>query len=986
MTTREMLASAQPPSAPFRGVLSFRLIDRPIFTGRQQECEKLYQLVRVFRGVLLHGDSGAGKSSLVNAGLIPAVIEAGFEVERLRVQPLEGAELVIERIPLTEAADSEALPSVFTRDRSQAGVRRTASLDDLMAALTEYHSSANAPWRLVIFDQFEELVTQFEDAQTDKSAYDAAKKVQHQIVQTICRLLVDRQWSIKLLLVFREDYFGRLAELFPAFPQLKDQSLRLTSPSVDSLKDITQKPFEAVRFSHQLSAAAQAHVIAGFTALSKNGFVNLTEVQIACASLWDNPGLEEEFLSKPDPRTAVEWIFEGYVPRTLEKLPARLQDAAIAALCRLITPATATSSGTRNIVSEVNLTTVLQQEDGHDLPVIQDALAALCEDARLVFLQTRGNTPFYEIVSEFLVRGIAARRPGVEQAREQRRALQLQAEVDRQTAELTTKTTELEAKNKTLDEQNGRLRTRTYGVVAALMAAVALAGLAYHKSDQAERSRLVAVAEAAMAAQERDIAKREKDNADAERKLQVEQLLAQRDREQQQRQQLQATLKQTETRLLAAAVNKAEVTRAFTQAIQEIKDPLISRLAGATADVTIAEYSPDGRFIALGAADKKIRVWNRLGGTMLAQAVASASTGGVTTLAFSPDATILLAGSSGSTLRLFDPRQPDLDAGKEIKVHSDSITHVEFSPDGKFSVSCGGDGTVALLDWSNYPKIIPSKSLSNWRHEKAVTFATFSADGSRVVTSADDSETKVFATSGSYGLVPVTYGGSSLNPLDVDPGAALHTPVRKMRFSPKDRDLVVGGAGNRKVIWWDLKGKRIALFRDDKKSGLFFHEGAVLDVAFRPTGTHAATIATDGLCLIWDAYEAKTIVSVPTEIQGRLFGVAWQKDDLLALVGEDGWLELWDMQNPSAPEQVFATQAHAGVARGVRFDPLGRQVLTWSGYQDGYTNASLPYLPDAKGKAAALKFTGKDRPSDNTAAIWDIESARARGWTKHPAP
>jgi WD40 repeat protein len=974
MTSSQRLTQRiEKPTKPYRGVLPFRFVDRPIFTGRAEETRAVFQLVCVYRGVLLYGDSGSGKSSLVNAGVIPDLIQEGFAVERLRVQPVLGEEIVIERIALSESRESDALPSMFTQEeRSHAHLRRTASVEDLMHALEEHHSAAmsGGEVRVLIFDQFEELVTQFEDAQADRAAYDHARKVQGRVVDVLHRLLAAPRLGVKVLMVFRDDYFGRLAELFPAFPQIKEQSLRLTSPSVESLRDIIQKPFEAVSFTHQLSEKAQAHLIAGFKALSKNGLVNLTEVQIACASLWDNPRLEEDFLAKPEPRTAVEWIFEGYGPRTIEKLPEDLRNAAVAALCRLITPATVSSSGTRNIVSEINLTTGLQNEDGYAPEVIEKTLTALCDDARLVFRHTRGTTPFYEIVSEFLVRGIAAKRSGVEKAREQRRALQLQAEVDRQTAELTAK--------------NSRLRTRTYGVVAALVASLVLAGVAYYKSEQAEISRNYAEAKALLAEEERDNARRERENADAERKQQIEQLLAQRDREQQQ---LQSRLKETETKLLATAVvNEDEVKRVFDQAIKEIKDPLVSRLTGAMADVTIAEYSPDGRFIAVGAADKKIRLWNRLGEKSLAETIASSSTGGVTTLAFSPDSSMLLSGSSGSTLRLFDPRQSDLGAGKEIKLHSDTITHVEFSPNGKFSVSSSADGSVALLDWSMYPKVIPLKSLANWQHEKAVTFATFSADGSRVVTSADDSETKVFETSGRFGLVPASYGGSPINPLDVDPGAASHTPVRKMRFSPVDRDFVVGGAGNRKVVWLSLKGDRIALFRDDGKSGPFFHEGAVLDVAFRPNGTHVASVATDGLCLIWDAATAKTIASVPTEIQGRLFGVEWQKDDLLALVGEDGWLELWDMKMPATPRQVFAMPAHKGVARGVRFDPLGRQVLTWSGYQDGYTNESLPYLPDAKGKAASLKFAGKDRPADNTAAIWDIESARSRGWAAHPAP
>ena len=69
-------------------------------------------LVSVYRGVLLYGDSGSGKSSLVNAGLIPEAMRLGFAPERLRMQPRASEELVIERI-LRADDEEELLPSVL---------------------------------------------------------------------------------------------------------------------------------------------------------------------------------------------------------------------------------------------------------------------------------------------------------------------------------------------------------------------------------------------------------------------------------------------------------------------------------------------------------------------------------------------------------------------------------------------------------------------------------------------------------------------------------------------------------------------------------------------------------------------------------------------------------------------------------------------------------------------------------------------------------
>src|SRR5258708_39582611 len=91
--------SATPlPEAPYRGIEEFRFVDREIFFARQSDVLKLVRAVVIYRGVLLFGASGTGKSSLINAGLIPAILGEGYCPERIRLQPRPGQELIVERI------------------------------------------------------------------------------------------------------------------------------------------------------------------------------------------------------------------------------------------------------------------------------------------------------------------------------------------------------------------------------------------------------------------------------------------------------------------------------------------------------------------------------------------------------------------------------------------------------------------------------------------------------------------------------------------------------------------------------------------------------------------------------------------------------------------------------------------------------------------------------------------------------------------------
>jgi predicted GTPase len=64
---------------PFPGPRPFAESDSLLFFGRDRELSDLVALLFAHRAVLLHAPSGAGKSSLVNAGLIPRARRRGFE-------------------------------------------------------------------------------------------------------------------------------------------------------------------------------------------------------------------------------------------------------------------------------------------------------------------------------------------------------------------------------------------------------------------------------------------------------------------------------------------------------------------------------------------------------------------------------------------------------------------------------------------------------------------------------------------------------------------------------------------------------------------------------------------------------------------------------------------------------------------------------------------------------------------------------------------
>ena len=395
------MATAAVPDVPYRGIQPFRYRDHPIFFSRENETRRLLQRVVVYRGVLLYGESGAGKSSLVNAGLFPLAEQAGFRPERLRVQPRQGEELVIERIPVT-ADGASFLSSSFAEagDRSRRVVLSLQAFRERIGRLPDVRP-------LLVFDQFEELVTLFEEARPGD-----AVEIQRQVVRLLVELIRDETLPLKLMFVFREDYLARVKELLAERPEVVDQSLRLMTPYSDVLYDLIRGPFERHpgHFGSELSPALSHDLVAAIDARSGHGPLNLSEVQTVCLRLWQADDPESLFHRK-----GVQGVLEDYVWESLERFPDDLRYDAIALLGQLVT-----SSGTRNVLSAQDLIERVRLEEGDDISEerLEQALEALESETRLVRRERRRDLSLYEITSEFLVPWIARRREELIRAQE----------------------------------------------------------------------------------------------------------------------------------------------------------------------------------------------------------------------------------------------------------------------------------------------------------------------------------------------------------------------------------------------------------------------------------------------------------------------------------------------------------------------------------------------------------------------------------------
>ncbi|HVR95995.1 MAG TPA: hypothetical protein VMW27_05235 [Thermoanaerobaculia bacterium] len=399
------------PERPYRGIDSFRLVDHSIFCARQQEVQKLFRAIVIYRGVLLYGASGVGKSSLVNAGLLPELLAEGFSPERIRVQPRRHQEVIVERIPRTADGRPPYLPSLFA-DGEDGESRVVLSAEELSARLRKIEGGSRP---LLIFDQFEEFVTQFEEAPQAVNRQEAAA-AQDALLGALTELLRDHSFPVKLLFSFREDYLARLNKLFAVYPSLTDQYLRLVPPDKSALPEIIRGPFrnESLRqhFGKALPEEVAEELAHEIDAHRQGGPVNLSEVEIASLRLWESP--DPAALLK---NRHVQGLLEDYLADSLQSL-ASLRDPAIALLSRMVT-----KRGTRNVISEEDLLNQVRDEEKIPEAVLRQALSKLDKETGLVRRERRNDVYVYEIVSEFLVPWIRVQKQKRSDRREMRRWL-----------------------------------------------------------------------------------------------------------------------------------------------------------------------------------------------------------------------------------------------------------------------------------------------------------------------------------------------------------------------------------------------------------------------------------------------------------------------------------------------------------------------------------------------------------------------------------
>ncbi len=162
--------------------------------------------------------------------------------------------------------------------------------------------------------------------------------------------------------------------------------------------------------------------------------------------------------------------------------------------------------------------------------------------------------------------------------------------------------------------------------------------------------------------------------------------------------------------------------------------------SGHEQDIYSLDYSRNGRFIASGSGDRTARVWDIESG----QCVLTLSIeDGVTTVAISPDGNYVAAGSLDKVVRVWDAKTGYL--VERLEGHKDSVYSVAFSPNGKDLLSGSLDKSIKMWELST-PRGVPLGNAPKGGfcrttflgHKDFVLSVALSPDGQWVVSGSKD--------------------------------------------------------------------------------------------------------------------------------------------------------------------------------------------------------------------------------------------------------
>ncbi|MGH3815914.1 MAG: AAA family ATPase [Pseudonocardiaceae bacterium] len=914
---------------PYKGLAAFGEEDADWFFGRARSTETL--LVQLCGAldvggiVMLVGASGAGKSSLINAGLVPALARGALTMGSgnwplvIMTPGIDPLDELVRHVPeLTETLDTaqyttrvestetDTDPAETGQDADAADGSGSISVSQFASrvraacaahverAAADAATSPSASRLIVVVDQFEETFTLCRSEQRRRlfvEALDAASTP-------------DKPGGVAPALVVvgvRADFYRRCLNYPELAAALQDRQMVLGPMMAVELREAVTSPAKAVGLHVETGLVELMLRDLGVNSGRARAGVGRRSYDAGALPLLSHAVLSTWQRREGDTLTIAGYRaaggIQGAVAETAERAWARLDTAGQAAARAVLLQLVRLGDDTKDTRRRVTREDVLRQVGSG--AAVRQALEVLAR-ARLVILDA-GSV---EITHEALLEAWPRLRDWIDEDRAghlaRQRLVEDAAVWDREGCDPS-----LLYRGSRLDYARHLLRTANSSGPTGLPRDFLIASTRQWRRNIWARRAAVAtvVVFALIAASAALVAMRQRDEA------MFRQVVAEADR-------IQATDPSLSAQLnLVAHQKRPGDNDVYTRLVETQSAPLATPLVGHSGAVYLTSFSPDGHTLATASYDRTIRLWDTRDKTN-PKALGQPLTGHaswVSSAVFSPDGRTLATAGDDKTVRLWnvtDPANP-VPLGPPLSAQSGTIYLVAFSPDGRVLATANEDHTARLWNLSDptHPALL-GKPLAG--HQAPVRSIAYSPDGRTLATTGDDMTVRLWNLADPANPVPL---GSPLTGHD--------DGVHSVAFGPNGRLLATGSSDNT-VRLWDVSDATAPVALGQP---LTVHDAPVWSVAFSPDGRLLATGSTDGMAKLWNVADPSHVEPFSQPLAGgtsTVFAVAFSPDGrTLATGSEDANARLW-----SIPSAVLADR----VPRASRpaFSPDGRLLAVGS--------------------------------------------------------